>query len=178
MKTGILRYPTHFAAFVAFAKNEPLEREIDHDGWCHCAVGNYHAEATSEPPKGEDENLVSLVDSQSPLLEELKKNHSYIYVALSYGRVPEQDESGFHISSYGGLAEFMQEYENVDIEDRRCLRRHRFHRCLIVSIAGVPLCYSASPGSRLRFAESGSLLKDSGLALSASSLLSRNSLGH
>lgn len=112
-------YATHFEAFLAFAEEQPPTRIIDHTSnqWCGCAVGDYHREATSIPPVGQ-EHLVSLPDSRSPLLEELGVDHSYIFEALNNGFVNEiASDEGYEIATYLGLAKFMRAYEGDSFDD-------------------------------------------------------------
>lgn len=113
-------YDSHFDAFLAFADTQPFARVIDHrnNGWCGCAVGDYHREAQSIPPKGQ-EDLVDLTirRSKSPLLSELANSHRYIYESLSNGRVPESVEEDYEIQTYHGLATFMKAFVNVDWDE-------------------------------------------------------------
>ena len=104
-------YDTHFEAFLAFAEAQDSGRLIDHSSWCHCAIGNYHDEASSIPPKGQ-EHLVKLNVSRSPLLEELALDHSLIYECLNNGYVPDLTNEEYNIYTYRGLAAFMRDFQH------------------------------------------------------------------
>lgn len=117
MTLKVLKFTTHFEAFIHFAKTQPNERFIYHSSWCSCAIGNYHDEATSEPPRNSNEivDLSGGIDfgpiGVSPLLTELERNHRYIFESLNRGYVlAPGDEDGHDIETYGSLAKFMEEY--------------------------------------------------------------------
>ena len=115
-----LTYDTHFEAFLAFADKQPETRTINHyaGGWCGCAVGDYHREATSIPPRGE-EHLVILQDGESPLLNELGQDHGFIFECLNNKCVPESLEETHEINTYLGLANLMRTYKYEPISDEQ-----------------------------------------------------------
>lgn len=113
-------YKTHFNAFLAFADLQPGTRTIDHRDrqWCGCAIGDYHREATSEPPKGQ-EYLVNLSENESPLLDELEEEHGLIFNALNNSAIPinVNPDGKYEIDTYFGLATFMRAFEGEPYED-------------------------------------------------------------
>lgn len=116
MRTSVT-FATHFEAFLNFASKEPPERIIEHHigGWCGCAIGDYHREATSEPPKGFGDLVTNDVGSyDSPLLDELEKAHGLIFESLNNGKVPENYEEEYEIGTYNGLALFMRDFAGVE----------------------------------------------------------------
>ncbi len=112
--TAKVFFNTHFEAFLNFASKEPRDRIIYHhkNGWCGCAVGDYHREATSEPPRGSQRLVPNEMGIQSsPLLTELEEDHGLIFEALNHGDVPEDMRHDFEIQTYHGLALFMAAFE-------------------------------------------------------------------